>query len=190
MTSWGDAPALQGSGIGVHAGVDVAVMPCSGGSCITYITCIARRSPCLAGVRAEGYLMKPTCKNHDRWQGAVSSTWWHQHHQSINTRGDRNIRMKTIEVRKHTRNMIETYRGDGETLNDCIGRLIKSTEPLPKMDRTKTNITIDEATFKDLVASKSYPTESHSDTLMRLLMQAMKWLYSLFMASISLFSFF
>lgn len=77
--------------------------------------------------------------------------------------------MKTIEVTKHTRNMLETYREDGESLGDCVSRLLKSTEPLPKIDRTKTNIDIDEATLDILKGYKSYPTESHSDTIMRLL---------------------
>ena len=79
--------------------------------------------------------------------------------------------MKNVKVTKHTRNMIETYRGDGETVNDCIGRLRKSTEPLQKMDRTETNIHLSEDNLNILRGYKSYPTESHSDTIRRLILQ-------------------
>ena len=77
--------------------------------------------------------------------------------------------MTTIKVTKHTRKMIESYREDGETVDDAIRRLLKSTKPLEIMDRTGTNISLSEATFKDLMGYKAYPTQSHSDTIMELL---------------------
>ena len=81
---------------------------------------------------------------------------------------------KTIKINKHTRNLIETYREDGETIDDCVVRLLKSTEPLRKIDWSKTNINLKESTLKNLIGYKAYPTQSHSDTLMELLEQVLK----------------
>ena len=77
--------------------------------------------------------------------------------------------MKTIGVTKDTRKMLESYREDGETLDDAINRLLKSTEPLRKVDRTITNIKLYDSTLQNLIAYKSYETESHNDTIVKLL---------------------
>ena len=77
--------------------------------------------------------------------------------------------MKTIKVTRHTRKMIDSYREEGESVDECISRLLKSTEPLPKMDRRITNIGLKEETFNILVGYKSWDGESHSDTIRRLL---------------------
>jgi len=65
--------------------------------------------------------------------------------------------------------MLESYREDGETLDDAINRLLKSTEPLRKVDRTITNIKLYDSTLQNLIAYKSYETESHNDTIVKLL---------------------
>ena len=77
--------------------------------------------------------------------------------------------MTTIKVTRHTRKMIEAYRLDGESIDDAISRLLKSTKPLQIQDRGVTNINLNESTFKDLIGYKAYPTQSHSDTIMELL---------------------
>ena len=83
------------------------------------------------------------------------------------------ILMKTVKVTRHTRELIRTYSVDGESVSDTVDRLLKSNNPLPKEDRTVTNISLNEDTFNNLKKYKSYDTESHSDVIMRLILQSL-----------------
>ena len=77
--------------------------------------------------------------------------------------------MKTVKVTNHTRNMIKEYSLENETVNNALNRLMDESQPLTKEDRTKTNINLDDNTLERLKMYKAYDTESHSDTIMRLL---------------------
>ena len=77
--------------------------------------------------------------------------------------------MKTVKITKHTRSMISEYSLDGESVEDTINRLMDESHPLPKEDRSYTNINMSDDALERLKRYKSYDTESHSDTLMRLL---------------------
>lgn len=80
--------------------------------------------------------------------------------------------MTTIQVSKTVRNMLDEYKQDGESLNATVCRLLKSTEPLQKEDKSMTNIMISEETLNLLKTYKAYDTQSHSDTLLELLKKA------------------
>ena len=77
--------------------------------------------------------------------------------------------MKTIAVVKHTRNCLEEYAFENETMDETLNRLLDCSEIPEQQNRTRTNINIDESTFDKLLKFKAYPTESHSDTILRLL---------------------
>lgn len=77
--------------------------------------------------------------------------------------------MKTVQVSKTVRNMIEDYKEDGESIDKAINRLIDSSDPLEFEDKGKTNVRVNEATLKRLKRYKSYPLQSHSDTIKGLL---------------------
>ena len=79
--------------------------------------------------------------------------------------------MKTVAVTKHTRNLLEEYAEENETMDETLLRLLESSEIPSQQDRTKTNINMDEVTFMKLMKVKAYPTESHSDTILSLLSQ-------------------
>ena len=77
--------------------------------------------------------------------------------------------MKTVKITKHTRSMINDYSKEGETVKDALNRLMDESLPPTKEDRTPTNINMDEDTLERLKKYKAYETESHSDTILRLL---------------------
>ena len=86
--------------------------------------------------------------------------------------------MTTIQVTKETREMIREYDENNESVDAILNRLFDESE-IPSVtydDRrsSKTNIHMSDATFERLKQFKLYATESHSDTLMRLLLQAMR----------------
>ena len=79
--------------------------------------------------------------------------------------------MKTIQVNKYTREKIREFARD-ESVNDTLNRLMDLSESLLQADErdyTKTNISIDESTLDRLKTYKLKPTESHSDTILRML---------------------
>ena len=77
--------------------------------------------------------------------------------------------MKTVAVTKYTRDLLEEYAYENETMDETLLRLLESSEIPVQQDRKKTNINMDDTTFSKLMKFKSYPTESHSDTILNLL---------------------
>ena len=89
----------------------------------------------------------------------------------------KHICMTTIQVTLETREMIREY-AENESVDATLNRLFdESDKPSVKYSNrqdSKTNVNMSPSTFERLKEYKMYDTESHSDTLMRLLSQAMK----------------
>ena len=77
--------------------------------------------------------------------------------------------MKTIAVMKHTKDILENFANEDENMDKTILRLLEQSNIPIQQDRTKTNINVDDSTLIQLKKYKAYPTESHSDTILRLL---------------------
>lgn len=77
--------------------------------------------------------------------------------------------MKTIAVTKHTRDLLEEYAYEEETMDETLNRLLNHSKIPEQQNRRKTNINLNEDTFHKLMEFKSYSTESHSDTILTLL---------------------
>ena len=67
--------------------------------------------------------------------------------------------------------MLFAYMGDGESMNECVDRLISETEAPRKIDGEHKNIHLNEATLNKLAECKAYDTESYTGILYRLLIQ-------------------
>ena len=82
--------------------------------------------------------------------------------------------MKTVLLNQHTREMFDEYSDDGESADATLNRLLDASEILcdvDSMDLTRINIGIHEETFERMKQYKIAPNESHSDTILRLLLQ-------------------
>lgn len=84
--------------------------------------------------------------------------------------------MTTIQVTNETRELIRKF-GENESVDVTLNKLFDASEkPSAKYsDRKsdKTNVRISESTFERLKEYKIYDTESHSDTILRLLLQVL-----------------
>ena len=82
--------------------------------------------------------------------------------------------MKTIKITKDVREMIRLFSEEDETVDDTLNRLFDLFEPSDQIygkDCGITNVSIDEATLDRLKSYKMTIKESHSDTILRLLLQ-------------------
>lgn len=78
--------------------------------------------------------------------------------------------MKNISISKKTRTMIEEIRNDGESVNDTITRLLENVEASEYSEETRrTTINLSEENLNHLKSVKSYPTETYSAIIERLI---------------------
>ena len=79
--------------------------------------------------------------------------------------------MKTVGINKGLKKLIEMEMKEGETVDDCLNRLMDEAEKPQTvvLDKTKTNIGVSEETFNRLVEHRLFSTEIHISVIFRLL---------------------
>lgn len=78
---------------------------------------------------------------------------------------------KTIGINKGLKFMIEEASKEGETIDECLSRLIDNSNKKETiaLDGTRTNIAVSQETFDKLMNLKIFSTESHISVIFRLL---------------------
>ena len=78
--------------------------------------------------------------------------------------------MKNISVSKKTRNMIDDYAIEGESVNDAVTRLLFDAQKSEYSEEPRrTTINLSEENLTHLKQLKSYPTETYSAIIERLI---------------------
>lgn len=78
--------------------------------------------------------------------------------------------MKTIKIKKYVKDQLEVF-ADGESLNKAMRRLLESSDVVEcvELDESPVNVNIDDDVWEMLKRCKVVTSESHSDTISRLL---------------------
>ena len=78
--------------------------------------------------------------------------------------------MKTIKIKKYVKDQLEVF-ADGESLNKAMRRLLESSDVVGcvELDESPVNVNIDDDVWEMLKRCKVVTSESHSDTISRLL---------------------